>query len=116
VKKTGTSGGKEWCFYIYILVNSDQRSSGGRVPLVPIKSFRAPAEVQYATCLSRQQDQFGSLHQSTHEHGQREIAQRVPAGGLTIPHQSRGNREYNFNVYVYMCLSALAVYYLNYFT
>jgi len=86
--------------FFYISKYSDQRSSGGRVPLVPIKSFRAPVEVQYAACLSQQQDTVSSLQQSANEHGQREIAQRVLAGRLTVPDQSRGNREYNYNVYM----------------
>jgi len=66
-------------------------------------------EVQYAACLSRQQTgPVGSLQQSAREHGQRKITQRVPAGRVAVPNQSRGNREYNFNVYYNMHIYYIA--------
>jgi len=71
-----------------------QRNSGGRVPLVPIKSVSRPCGGAVRGVSVAATGTVGSLQQSAREHGQREVAQRVPTGRLAVSDQSRGNREY----------------------
>lgn len=74
--------------------------SCGRVPLVPIDNVPRPLNRRAPTAVQSSRSGVGTHSLSRHtrgEHGQRKIAQGVPAGRLAVSHQSRRDREYRLN-------------------